>query len=623
MQTISFNETSRLPRISYAAFANTGIREFKVPAAVETIAQSAFTGSTELTSITFAAGSRLTAIPAYLFQGSDALTAVIFEKGSALTLIEAHGFEGMNSLERVDFGTAALTAIGNYGFRYCPSLRSLVVPDTLETIGRYAFYGCSHLERLDLPAKTEHIGQYAFYGAADLNLYFDSDNLPLFLEENWDEGINGYYIDVSEVLTAGDWQYARLASGNISVIKYTGSETVIDLNALDFGGPIVTIGGYTFYNSAVTNIVLPTTLTNIQPYAFARSQLKSVSIPKTVEFIGKFAFFYTPLTCAEFAADSSLQVMEQRAFAYTRNLTTVSIPASLQTMGSAAFYESGITELTFGPDAVLTAIPELAFAGTKLKSVVMPTGLTQIGSGAFRDNADLRQVTLETDQPLKIMSNAFYNTGLKTVHVPATVEYIGEYAFVDLRQLESFTVAADNQFYSATDGLLYYKAGRKIIAVPAGRTGTVNLPSTVEEIGFGAFENSQATAVIFPADTNILSIGFRAFYGAEKLKDFKVPSSIVSIDYYAFANCKALESIEFAVDSSLTGIYEGAFYGCLNLKNITLPDSIIEISDYAFYGCQSLTDLPISAEIELKGIYDYAFAYTGLETLQIPGTFWI
>ena len=620
LRNIAFTENSTLPRIGYAAFGYTGLYSFRVPASVSTIAQEAFIGCKDLTSITFAANSRLESISAYMFKGCDGLRTITFENGSALTDIQAHGLEGMGNLTTVNFGDAKLTYIENYAFRYNERLANISIPSTVEYIGRYAFYGCSALTRLDLPSGIDYIGRYAFYGADNLNIYFKGETLPLNLQENWDAGIAGYYVGVQDVVTSGDWAYAVLNSGNISIIKYNGTDTDIDLTAIDLGGDIVSIGGYAFYDTAVTDIVLPETLTGIQQYAFARSNISSVVIPASVEYIAKYAFFYTPLASVTFAQDSGLKVMEQWAFAYTRELDAIELPASLQTMGSSVFYHSGIISVTFAQGSVIPEIPESAFASSALMSVVLPDSVTLVNDNAFRDCATLQSVTFGAGEDLQLMSNVFYNTGLTSLHIPENLTYIGEYALVGLQGLEEFTVDENNPEYASVNGVLYDKEVSKIIAVPAGKTGSLTLPETLETIGYGAFENSSLEEISFDENSNILAIGYRAFYGADSLTQITIPASVVTIDYYAFAMCENLETVIFAEGSRLTGVYEGAFYGCKALTDIVLPDSVVEISDFAFYGCISLTQLPVSEDNQLVGIYSYAFAYTGISELNLPET---
>ena len=182
LQEIYFTENAKLPRISYQAFAYSYIHKFTVPSNVSTIAQGAFEGTTNLSKIIFAKNSKIESISAYMFDGCENLGSVVFEEGSALTSIQAHAFENTN-LAVIDFGDAKLENIDNFAFRFCTNLWSISLPETLKNIGRYAFYGCHSLYELRSPENVEHIGSYAFLGTNDIELYFASETLHLYLDE--------------------------------------------------------------------------------------------------------------------------------------------------------------------------------------------------------------------------------------------------------------------------------------------------------------------------------------------------------------------------------------------------------------------------------------------------------
>ena len=611
MHTVTFTENAKLPRISYGAFACCGLTSFRVPANVSTMAQGAFMGCSKLQSFTFAKNSKLESISAYMFDGCSNLSTITFEKGSALTSIQAHGLEGMRKLTKIDFGDAKLTNIDNFAFRFCESLTRFDIPEGVTFLGRYAFCYCTKLSEVTIPASTDFIGRFAFLGTKDLNVYFASETLPANLAEDWDHGTKGYYLGVTDVVTEGDWTYAKLIGGDISIIKYNGTATELDLTTLKLGGKIVNIGGGAFMDSPVQSIKLPVTLEIIQAEAFYHSELKSVSVPASVTFIGRSAFAYTPIETLTFAPDAQIKTIEQSAFEKTEKLSSVIIPASVTTMGRAVFKSSGITSLTFADGFSMTEIPEEAFAYTHISTVTIPDSVTLINHNAFRETKELKSVTLGSGADMMIMSNVFYQSGLETVYIPENVGYVGEYAFVGLHDLTAYTVSENNPYYKTVDGLLVTKNGRKLIAVPAGRTGSLTVPEGIEVIGFGAFEDSQLSEIKFLDNANILSFGYRAFYNADGITEMHIPASVVAIDYYAFAMCDNLQKVTFAEDNNLKGVYEGAFYGCKNLSDIMLPDSIVEISDFAFYGCRKLTDVPVSETTQLKGIYDYAFAYAG------------
>ncbi len=618
LQTISFTENAKLPRISYQAFAYSSMYSFTVPANVSTIAQGAFEGAKNLSQITFAKDSKLESISAYMFDGCKNLSSVIFEEGSALTSIQAHGFEGMANLRYVDFGNAELENVDNFAFRFCTNLQDISFPSTLKSVGRYAFYGCKSLSKLSFSETLEHIGSYAFLGTNSIDIFFAAETLPLYLDENWDKEVRGYYTGVTNIYEQGDYEYAVLSSGNIAIIEYLGNETEIDLTKLDFGGKITIIGGGAFKDSGVKTVVLPETLTSVQAEAFAYAPLESITIPQNVTFIGREAFAHTRISSLVFDGASKINFIEQYAFTGTKELKSVTLPASLTTMGTGVFMQSGITSVTFAQGISLTEIPQKAFAETKLTSVSLPNSVVLVNHNAFNNVQTLKSVSFGNNDGIRLMSNAFYHTGLETLHIPANVTYIGEYCFVALTNLETITVDANNPNYTSVDGLLLSKNGRKLITAPAGRSGILTLPVSVEEIGFGAFEESKLTQVLFDKNANILSLGYRAFFKSS-ITEITVPASVVAVDYYAFAYCDDLTTVIFEDGSNLKGIYEGAFCGDGNLENIVIPASIVEISEFAFYSCTKIKDIPVENNEQLKGIFDYAFAYTGINgELVIP-----
>ena len=618
--TIQFQSVaeSELRRIGFEAFAYCGIRDFTVPANVSSMAQYAFQGCKNLISVTFAENSRLESLSAYLFVGCDALQTVTFSAGSALTSLQAHAFDGIRSLRSVDFGNAPLTNIDNFAFRSCAALTSFKVPEGVTYLGRYAFYQCSALAEVSLPSTLDYIGRYAFLGSNSAQLYFAGEALPETLQEGWDGGAAGYYLGVQSVNTSGDWRYAQLSGGGVALLAYTGSAKTVDLSALDFG-PITNIGSRVFAYSGVEQIVIPETVTVIQNEAFYASALKELRIPASVTFIGNEAFAHTPIEALTFAEGSRLNTIERSAFEGTEQLSSVAIPAGVTSLGSAAFKRSGISSLRFESGISLTEISKEAFAYTNITSLTIPDSVAVIWDNAFRETKALESVSLGAYPDLKIRANAFYLSGLTSLNIPENVTYIGECAFVGLQDLTAYQVAAGNPCYMSADGLLLSKDGRKLIAAPAGRTGSLTVPAGVEVIGIGAFENSRLSAVNFRADANILTIGSRAFFGMDNLTGIIIPASVVSIDYYAFAYCEKLKTVSFAEGNQLTGVYEGVFCGDISLSDIRLPVTVVEISDFAFYGCESLTSFPLAANAELQGIYSYAMAYSGLSgELTLP-----
>ena len=132
----------------------------------------------------------------------------------------------------------------------------------------------------------------------------------------------------------------------------------------------------------------------------------------------------------------------------------------------------------------------------------------------------------------------------------------------------------------------------------SGCTGltSITIPNSVTSIGFGAFDGCTGLEKVCindleawcgidfgSADANPLYYAGNLYLNGELVTDLTFPSSVTSIGYGAFYNCKGLTSI--TIPNSITSIGKSAFYGCTGLTSITIPNSVTSIGNYAFSGC--------------------------------------
>ena len=66
-----------------------------------------------------------------------------------------------------------VTEIGSYAFAYCDGLKTVTLPESIETIGTNAFMSCSNLESVYLPSSVKSIQDQIFYQCTKLTVVVD------------------------------------------------------------------------------------------------------------------------------------------------------------------------------------------------------------------------------------------------------------------------------------------------------------------------------------------------------------------------------------------------------------------------------------------------------------------
>ena len=131
---------------------------------------------------------------------------------------------------------------------------------------------------------------------------------------------------------------------------------------------------------------------------------------------------------------------------------------------------------------------------------------------------------------------------------------------------------------------------------------TFTVPTTVEEIGDGAFASVHGLEIVFESPSSLKKIGKEAFreFGYHRL--IALPESVEEIGEGCFATNPDLRFV--TLPSALKEIPKRAFEGCSDLEDFQIPQSVESIGEKAFYGAQKLkTTLPPN----LKEIGAYAF----------------
>ena len=115
-----------------------------------------------------------------------------------ISTIEDYAFANCENLAKVDFGNCEVREIGNNAFEYCMSLKSIWLPNSIETMGSQVFYG---IGETDYDGET---GEYTYYEIwIDVYVEFEQNEVPEYDDEN-ESGWNSGWTEILEAFEMGE-----------------------------------------------------------------------------------------------------------------------------------------------------------------------------------------------------------------------------------------------------------------------------------------------------------------------------------------------------------------------------------------------------------------------------------
>lgn len=286
---------------------------------------------------------------------------------------------------------------------------------------------------------------------------------------------------------------------------------------------------------------------------------------------------------------------------------------SVTSIGSSAFSKcKKMTEIQI-PEGV-TTISDAFFQCTSLVSVNIPSSVTYIGA-AFNQCSALAEVHItdlkawcgiefmnnSTANPLVIAQHLYLNgMEVKDLVIPEGTTKIGKFAFYKCNSLTSVTIPS-----GVTDfGERVFDSCEGLTSV----TSASNLPSQT----FRLCKNLKNVALL----DGVTNIGERAFRQSGLTK-ISIPSSLKSVESYAFSECTSLTEVHIKDVASWCAIDFGfnlvsydnnplyyAHHLFLNgneVKELVIPEGVSAINHRAFVGCEGLTSVKIPTTLTSIG----------------------
>lgn len=360
---------------SGAFFYCQDLERITLPSALQTLSSVTFYGCAALSEVTFPAS--LKTIESSVFDGCRNLSEV--KLPASLTAIQSSVFHRCSaktvfydgSLEQWNHITADNDVLG-YS---CPSLvtddytaqfipveddpdhpfpgpppktvtitkytgteSTVILPSTISgwpvtKIGEDAFQDNTTITSVTIPASVTEIGSNAFAGCTNLtSVHYAGDWSNLTIQSGnpaVEDAANEQLFDFEFILN------------NTAVIvnnyKCKGTAADVTIPSRYQGKPVTTIGHAAFFNSAVTSVTIPDSVTSISDEAFINCpKLTNISIPNSVTYIG-FSAFSSCTSLKSITLPSSLSFISGALFLGCSQLTTIHIPVSVTSIGNNAF----------------------------------------------------------------------------------------------------------------------------------------------------------------------------------------------------------------------------------------------------------------------------------------------
>ena len=565
LSSVSFYSNTYVSSIGDYAFSGcNGMTSISIPANVTSIGNYAFSGCVSLSSVTIEDATTTLWFGSGAMKGSNyGLFAdaklLSFYWGRPLNYNTSNGRSPIANqvyLSNITIGPN-VTTLTPYMFYGNLAITSIDLPKTVTSLGTHAFHGLGKLKSFTVPEQITEIGDYAFAGCMELSSF----DIPLWVT-SIGAGAFGECLDLKSIViptsvtSIGNFAFNGCLS--LKSVTFEESEDVLSLGYNEAGAGSAYLGKGMFYDCPLESVFIGRPLsykTNMQ-YGYSpfgnNESLTKAHFGNPLKTIQSYLFAgCKSLKTLQFNSKCEPTSIDSYAFWNCASLTETDIvyPESVQALGDGVFsYCTSLEGYTI-PNHVKT-VGNYVFRGCeKLKSVVVKPSVQSIGTGTFNGCTSMTGLVFEESED--VLSLGYNEAG-------AGSAYLGKGMFFDC-PLESVFIGRP----------LSYK--------------------TNMQYGYSPFANNESLTKAHFGNP-VTAIQSYLFYGCKSLSTFQYNSNCkpTAIESYAFAYCnRGLTSYD--IPETVTNIGTGAFKDCEKLPNIVIKPAVLSIGSYAFNGCTSLT----------------------------------
>lgn len=314
-------------------------------------------------------------------------------------------------------------AVGENAFEKHNEIASITIPASISSIGMFAFTECSNLSEVIFNDSEETI-------TIDAKPFDKSPIKKMYIGR---ERKFTYYLYFDNYPFSGIETISEVKFGDrVKEINYNEFKDCLNLSTIVLGNNTEVINSGAFSGcTGLHSIIFPECLSRIESGAFYESGITTVALPASVTYLGGNSFAKCK-SLNKVVLNDVIAKIEDDTFAYDSNLVEIDLGKSVTSIGTLAFYDCN-----------------------KLKSIRLPNSLTMFGRKVFCGCGSLEAIIAESESPFNFIEDVFDYTTYDnaTLYVPTNslAAYNASYYWNKFKNIVEGMPAGIKGIYSSRD----------------------------------------------------------------------------------------------------------------------------------------------------------------------------
>ena len=232
------------------------------------------------------------------------------------TKVRANLFRGSDSLQECVF-FCDLETLPQGTFYMCPNLISVTLPETITKIEDWAFLGCEKLPEITIPENVTYIGSEAFKYCYELETIVIPDAVTVIAGSAFKD------------CTSLDSVKLPASLETIGNNCFEGCEK---LENIELPEGLLNVGEYVFRDTAITELVYPSTVVSIQSHGMESLVKADMSAMTVSTMSNTYTLFFDCSNLETVIMPPTLVSFYDAWFKYCENLSTLVLPEILMSV---------------------------------------------------------------------------------------------------------------------------------------------------------------------------------------------------------------------------------------------------------------------------------------------------